>query len=177
MHSRCAVPLTSRARPESRVQTQLMASTSDDHREYTMKCPIALRAACFCRKPCVKMQNSLRSSTHNTGCRPHARPSPLRVVTLGRLCCFDLLVHLQRVAARLLFLIHIILHFVTRFLIWCHKRLGALQQHRLQCAPDETVQLCGRTTHLCLALVSIASSCFTLNSSRTWSSFADALKY
>lgn len=91
------------------------------------------------------MQIFLRSSTHNTGaCRPHARPSPLRAVTLRRLRCFDHLYHLHRVAARLLLLIHRILHVVTRF------RLGALQQHHQQRAPDATVQGCGRTTYRCL---------------------------
>jgi hypothetical protein len=49
-----AVPLTGRARPVSRVQMQQIASTSDDHRDYTMNCPRALRADCFCRKPCVQ---------------------------------------------------------------------------------------------------------------------------
>ena len=97
------------------------------------------------------MQNFLRSSTHNTGaCRPHARPSPLRAVTLRRLRCFDHLYHLHRAAARLLLLIHTILHVVTRFLIWGHKRLGALQQHHQQRAPGATVQRCGRTTYRCL---------------------------
>jgi hypothetical protein len=52
------VPLTSRERPVSRVQTQQIASTSDDHRERAINCARALPAKCLCCKPCVKCKIS-----------------------------------------------------------------------------------------------------------------------